>query len=259
MDFNSIRLHRLSLLLKIAVSCLILVIAGGLVASVVHMHQHYCNKDEQPELTIDDVIGSFHGLKQPARLKEAINGDMKEHVTTDEERKAMDQWLSSNRISEDYDSLDLGDFAPAEIIAINCLRCHSRDAKEGDDIGKTVPLDYWDDVKQVAFAKNLDPTPSSILITSTHTHALTMPLVGLAACLLFLCTAWPRMLRHLVVMLTFAALLLDIGSWWLARENPFFCYMILVSGAAFGGLVGLQLLCAFLDTWIGGLFSKSAD
>ncbi|MBU0754139.1 MAG: hypothetical protein KJ645_03305 [Planctomycetes bacterium] len=251
MEMKPIRLSALSLSLRLATTCLIVVLAGGLAASVFQMMHHYENKDEQPGLTMDDIIGSFHGMNQPARLAVAIDGLMRAYIPAEEEYTALRTWLSGNRISEDYDSLELGDYAPAEIIAMNCLTCHGRDAVDGGGINQHVPLDYWDDVKKVAFPKNLDPVPLSIMATSTHTHALTMPLVGLVAALLFLATGWSKGLRHCLVMLAAVALLVDLSSWWLARFSEPFCYLIVLGGGIFGGLCGLMLLAAFIDTWFG--------
>lgn len=259
MELSRIRLHRLSLPLKVAVTCLVAVLAGGLITSALHMHEHYRNKDEQPELTMDDIIGSFHGVNQPSRLLTSLQGDMRQYVPDGGEYEALMEWLTSDRISEDFDSLELGDMAPAEIMGARCLRCHAKGAKEGGGIGDRVPLEYWEDVKQVAFSKQLDPVPLSILTTSTHTHALTMPLVGLTACLLFLATSWPRGLKHFIVSLTALALLGDVGSWWLARMWAPLCYVIVAAGALFGLLCGLQLLAAFIDTWLGKLYSRQED
>jgi hypothetical protein len=261
MDLSRIKLHGLGLWARLSVTCLILVLAGGYLTSALHLWHHYENKDEQPGLTMDDLIGSFHGMNQPARLLTAVQGTMRQYLPDEEEYQSIIQWLESDRISEDYDSLELGDFAPAEILAIRCLNCHSRESVEatGADADKVIPLEYWDDVKQVAFPKNLDPVPIPILITSTHTHALTMPVVAVVTALLFLATAWPRSLRRFVVFLFFFALLLDVGSWWLARVWAPACYLIVLGGGLFGALAGLQLLGAFLDTWLGGLFSKATD
>jgi hypothetical protein len=259
MALNEIRLHSLSLSLRIGITCLILILAGGYIASVYHMYTHYQNKDEQPGLSMDDIVGSFHGMNKPSRLWVAIQGSERKYIPTDEEYQALEKWLSGNRISEDYDSLELGDYAPAEIIALNCLECHKRSAAEGEEEQSDPPLEYWDDVKQVAFPKNLEPVPLEILATSTHTHALTMPLVALVTCLLFLATAWPRGVRHAFVMGTFVALLLDLASWWLAREWVFFCHVLVVTGGVFGGLLALQLFGAFLDTWFGRFISKTKE
>lgn len=256
MELNSIRLHALSVPLRLAVTCLILILAGGLVASIYQMIHHYENKDEQPGVSLDDIVGSFHGIQQPARLSVAIEGSMRQYIPTEEEYQALTKWLNGKDVSAGYDNLDLGDFAPAEIMTMNCLDCHERGATKGDGIGDIVPLEYWDDVKKVAFARNMDPVPLNILITSFHTHALTMPIIGLVSALLFLATGGPRALRHTIILLAFLGLLVDFGCWWLARSNPVFCYGIIVGGGLFGSMVGLQLLGAGLSTWFGGFFSK---
>ncbi|MFH2000746.1 MAG: hypothetical protein ABIK28_13775 [Planctomycetota bacterium] len=257
MQMNPIRLHALSLPLRLAVTCLILILAGGLVASVFQMKHHYENKDELPGLSMDDIVGSFHGINKPARLVNAIETSMRGFIPTEEEYKALARWLTSDSVSAGYDSLDLGDYAPAEIIGLHCLDCHARGAGQGEGIGDRVPLEYWDDVKKVAFARNLDPVPLSILITSFHTHALTMPLIGLASALLFLAAGGPRGMRHTLILIGFLGLLVDFACWWLSRSDPLFCYGIVAGGAVFGSLVGIQLLAAFLSTWFSGFFTKT--
>jgi len=244
------RLRRLSVALRIAATCFIVILSGGYLASVQHMFDHYENKDERPGLTMDDIVGSFHGVNRKATLILALDGPMRQYVSGGEHTALM-KWLQGNRISEDYDNLDLGDDAPAEIIDRNCLRCHSRNASEGDGIGGSVPLEYWDDVKKHAFSKELDPVPLEILALSTHTHALSMALVTLMTSLLFLATGFPRRLRHNVIMVTCLALLADLASWWLARWSEPFCFVLVVAGAVFGLGLAIQLLGAFFDIWFG--------
>lgn len=251
------RLRNMSVSLRIAATCLILVLGGGYLAAVQHMFDHYENKDERPGLTMDDITGSFHGVNREATLIGALDGHMREHVTEGELAKLM-AWLEGNSISADYDNLELGDMAPAEIIDRSCLRCHSRNASEGDGIGATVPLDYWDDVKLLAFSKQLDPVPLEILTVSTHTHALSMAVVTVVSALLFLATAWPCRVRHGLVMLTFIALLVDLGSWWLARWFEPFVLVLVIAGGIYGALLSLQLLGAFVDMWFGRIVKDEA-
>ena len=255
---ETIRLHRLAWPLRLGLSFLILVLAGGFAASAYQLYAHYRMKDERPALTMDDLVGSFHGIHQPAPLAEAIRGPMRKHLPDPAEFEALCKWLEGNRISEDYDSLELGDLAPAEIIALRCLSCHAR-KPAGGKARKGPPLEYWEDVKQVAFPKELDPVPLEILATSTHTHALALPLAALVTCLLFLCTGWPRGLRHGAFFLTFLALFADLAGWWLGRKWVPFCYVIVWAGGIFGVLMALQLAGAFLDLWIGPLLRRTSS
>jgi len=60
----TIRLRALPLSLRLALTCLILVLSGGLAASAFQIFHHYHNKDEDPAFTLDDIVGSFHGMDQ---------------------------------------------------------------------------------------------------------------------------------------------------------------------------------------------------
>jgi hypothetical protein len=86
-----------------------------------------------------------------------------QHVADAKERAALAKWLAGKRINEEYDSLDAGELAPAEILARRCVSCHARqpkDAAGANGVGATLPLEFWDDVAKVAFEKKLDPCRS---------------------------------------------------------------------------------------------------
>lgn len=246
------RLRRMGLSLRLAATCLIIILGGGYAAAVQHMFDHYENKDERPGMSMDDVTGSFHGVYSEASMIVAINDSMREYLSDDEHSALLD-WLQDSRISEDYDNLDLGENAPADIIDRNCLNCHSRNAEEGGDIGARAPLEYWDDIKPLAYSKQLDPVPLTILTMSTHTHALGMATVTALTALLFLGTGWSCRWRNRIIALTFLALLADLGSWWLARWSEPFCTVLVVAGGVYGGLLVLQLVGTFIDIWFGRL------
>ncbi len=250
MEISGFRLRKTSAPLRIAATCLVIVIAGGYAAALKHMVDHYEGKDERPGLTMDDITGSFHGVKREAGLITALKGSMKKKLPG-EERALLLKWLEGSRINEDYDNPDLGENAPAEIIDRNCLVCHSRSSKKGNSIGARVPLEYWDDVKRHAFSRELDSVPFEILVTTTHTHAFGMALVTLAASVLFLATGFSRRVRHTLVMLLFLSLLLDLLSWWLARWSEPFCYLVVAAGALYGFFLAAALAGALFDAWLG--------
>jgi len=246
------RLRRMGLSLRVAATILLIILGGGYAAAVQHMFDHYENKDERPGMSMDDVTGSFHGVNSEATMIVAINTTMREHLT-DGEHAALLEWLQGSRISEDYDNLDLGENAPADIIDRNCLDCHSRNAQKGDGIGARMPLEYWDDIKPLAFSKQFDPVPLEILTISTHTHALSMGMVTALTALLFLGTGWSCRWRNRIIALTFLALLADLSSWWLARWCEPFCTVLIVAGGVYGALLVVQLVGTFIDIWFGRL------
>lgn len=244
------RLRQLGAFTRLGFTGLVLALALGLVASALHLINHYEKRDGIAGLTIDDLIASYHGIDAPSSLVLALERGHPETIT-DAERESLLAWLGSDRISQDYDSLDLGDAAPAEIIAASCLSCHSRNATPAPDqlAAKKLPLDYWDDVQSVAYARSVPPTPTSIILMSMHAHALTMAVMTLMIAALALATAFPRRLIGLLIGVAGVALIADFASWLIARELAAAVYVIVGAGAVYNLATGVLLLLVFLELW----------
>ncbi len=248
MQSPSFRLRRLAFGQRLGLSFLLLVLLGGLAASFEFIRSHHGPRDGRPGLTVDDVQGVYHGIQRRAPLVTALERGHPEGLPKDD-RETLLRWLASPRISDDFDSLDLGDDAPAELLAAHCLSCHARNATEGDGIGREIPLTYWDDVQKVAFSTEVEPMSKEILLATTHTHALSMALIGLVVVLLGAWTRFPRALVGALSIATGLGLALDIGGWWLARDTAALAHLIVLGGGAYGmGCVGLALF-ALIELW----------
>ncbi len=232
---GSFHLRQLGFFARLGVAGITLTLLGGLIASAAYVHLFHGKRDGTPGLSMTDLKGSYHGIDAPAPMLAALERGHPE--PPDEldpaERSALIEWLRSDRIAQNYDNLDLGDFAPAEIIAINCLECHSRRSPQAKAIAEAVPLDYWDDVSRVAFPLKIDPPPLEILVLSTHTHALSLATISAVTMLLLILTSWPRRLIGMLIGLGGIALVADVASWWLARQHEGFVYVIVVAGGLY--------------------------
>ncbi len=240
-------LRQLGFSARLGITLILLTLLGGLTVSGIYMKMHHENRDEQPGLTLNDIRGHYAGVITPSPLLNAIERGHPEEQSS-EARKVLLDWLKSNRISEDYDSLDLGDLAPAEIIASDCLSCHSAQST-GDDAYPQLPLDYFDQVKKVANSSDIRPVDTKILAASTHTHAISLSVLSLAVGGLLLLTGWPRGLTNLLILLMGTGLALDIGGWWLARLNGAVVPIIVLGGVIFAASVALSLLLVIADLW----------
>jgi len=241
------RLRQLPFAMRLGLSCVVIVLLGGFLASGLYMAQHHENRDERPGLTMDDIEGHYHGVRTPSLLREALASGHPSDLSNPS-RTTLLAWLNGEHISEDYDNLDLGDQAPAEILASSCLTCHSRNAD--DPIGGLVPLDYWDDVKRIAFASTIEPVGTEILLASTHTHALALGTVTLLLMMLIMWTRFAGGLGPKLSALTGVALLVDLSGWWLTRSNPALVPLIVVGGGIFAvGAVLLGIL-VLLELWL---------
>ncbi|MAF66072.1 MAG: hypothetical protein CMJ84_10515 [Planctomycetes bacterium] len=221
----------------------------GLAAAAAHLVGHHENRDEIPGLSMEDLTGAYHGVNVSAPLVVALERGHPEGLA-DADRQTLMAWLGGERVSEDYDSLDLGDAAPAEVLDAACLSCHSRQASAGDGIGQTLPLDYWDDVAKVAFSREVSPTDRKVLVASAHTHALTMgALTGLVA-LLALATRFARRVVPALVMVAGAALFCDLCCWFLARDTAWLVGVIATGGTLWAGSMAVLGALILAELWL---------
>lgn len=242
-DLSGFQLRALPYFFRLGVVFLVLTLLGGYVVSGLHLRWHYENRDENPGLTMNDIVGAYHGVQSPSPLIEALESGHPETIE-DFERTALLDWLKGDRVSQDYDNLDLGDEAPSEIIAVSCLDCHTRGAS-GPDAYPQVPLEYWDDIQKIAVSKDIQPAGTEIVAMSQHTHAPTMAVIMLVLGLLGMMTRFSKKLLGFVVCVAGLGLLVDMAGWWITREYAGFAYAIVVGGGLYAAgtvLVGLAVV-----------------
>ncbi|MEM1184274.1 MAG: hypothetical protein AAGI53_04640 [Planctomycetota bacterium] len=239
---RTLRLRDLGVFARLGVAGLVFTAIGGAAVSGWYLSMHHDSRDGREGLTVDDIVAHYHGIVSPAPLIESLEAGHPETLA-DRERTILLDWLNGDpaKLSQEFDNLDLGDDAPAEIMVVACLDCHSR-TSEGEGTYPQVPLEYWDDVEAIAISQDVQPVPTEILALSTHTHALGMAAIGGVIAVLALMTSWPRRLIGVVVAATGVGLLADIGGWWLTSVEPLFAYLVVVGGFGFSG--GMSLLGA---------------
>lgn len=244
------RLRHLHLFARMGLTALTLTLALGLIASAMHLVNHYEKRDGVPGFTLDDIRAAYSGIDAPSALVLSLQRGHPEGIA-EEDRAALLAWLGSDRVSEDFDSLDLGDDAPAEIIARTCLSCHSRNASPAASqvAARQIPLDYWDDVRKYAYARSVPATPREIIIMSMHAHAPAMGTMSIAVALLALLSAFPRWMTGGLVGLMGVSLLADLVSWLLAREHEAFVYVIVGAGGVYDLSTALLLLLVIAELW----------
>ena len=245
------RLRSLGLLTRTGLVFLILTLLGGYIISGVVLKWEYENRDEREGLTMTDIVGAYHGVSSPSPLLESLKAGHPEELATSD-RNALVEWLEGDRVSEDYDNLDLGDMAPSEIIAVSCLDCHTRGSQMGDGIGDRVPLDYFDDVQSIAISREIMPKNLKIVALSTHVHAPSLSMVLIVLTLLGSMTRWPSVLVGSLVAAGGIGLFLDIAGQWLARGEAFWAYAIVGGGFAMSMSVGLLGFLVIVDLVLPG-------
>ena len=241
---DSLTLRRLPGAARLGIGGLVCVLLAGLMAAGAYMKDHHEVRDGEEGLTMTDLEGAYHGVRATAPLVVAIDRGHPETLS-DAERKTLSDWLASDRITEDYDNLDLGEFAPAEILDMSCLECHSRNSD--DAVAGEIPLDYWDDVKKLAFSREIEPTDPKVLLASTHAHSLALSVQALMLALLALLTRFSRRFISMVIGVAGVSLAVDLAGWWLARGSVVWVTALVAGGALFALSNAILAVLILLD------------
>lgn len=236
------KLRSLPFLFRMGICTLVITLLGGYIVSGIHLRWHYDNRDGDDGLTMNDIIGAYHGVQTPSPLISALESGHPESIE-DDERSTLLDWLRGDRVSTDYDNLDLGDLAPSEIIAVSCLDCHSRSAS-GPDSFPSVSLEYWDDIDKIAHTKDIQPSPVEITAMSQHVHAPMMAIVMLVLAACCAMTRYSLRLIGLIVFITGFGLMIDMAGWWIARDVASFAYAIVIGGSLYA--IGTTLTCCLI-------------
>lgn len=263
MTLNLKSLRELSFALRVAATCLVLVMMLGYAASLYFVTQHVGRKDGEKGVSGLDLVGTYHGVKKPAPIVTALTGETHRAWLADmpkDDFALLLRW-TEGKLSSAADPIAAAylepppgapedTMVPADVLDVHCGRCHSPDAKEGDGIGARVSLKRWPQVAPHAYTKELDPISVDILAQSTHAHALSMPTFAAVLAALALLTRFSRRLRHTVVLLIFFGLFLDLFGMWAGRWHPAFIYGgVVLGGALFGLGLGLSMAVILIDLW----------
>ncbi len=235
---------------RVGIALLVITLLGGYIVSGLHLKWHYENRDEEPGLTMNDIIGAYHGVQSPSPLIQALETGHPEELS-EPERNALLDWLRGNRLSQDYDNLDLGENAPSEIIAFNCLDCHTRSAS-GEDAMPSVPLEYWDDIQSIAYSKDIQPAGTNIVAMSQHAHAPSMAIILIVIAWLAICTRFWMGLTGLITLIAGLGLLVDMAGWWITRDFAPFAYAVVVGGGIYSAGTSLLGLMIIVDCLLPG-------
>ena len=177
-------------------------------------------------------------------------------------------WLEAGAKEEDFAKAGLveeGAPSAKDVIASRCIECHHADGGDMEDVPYAADADSEPDYERVAkVAKpeyersesgpqqvTLPPIGVAELVHVTHAHILTIPVFALIVGGLFLMTGAPPTWKLVLGPLPMLAVILDIGSWWLARFVEPFIYVIAAAGAIFGAAYGLQIVCVLGSMWFG--------
>jgi len=191
--------------------------------------------DQKPGLSLSDIALSFYGARGTTKLEKSIDGGMRQYFSGDSDYQAAKQWLAAGATEAGFKELK-------PIFDASCSTCHSAEAAVAD----VVTVDYADLAPLLA-----QDTGKSVprLVSISHTHVLaTLPVIFLLA-LIFSFTRWPQALKGVVMVFASLAILLDVGSWWLAKLSPALAILVLLGGLSLALSFLALIALSAVDMW----------
>ncbi len=228
-------LGKIPMSFKLGLTAFLLVAGIGYLLGFANIWLSYSGIDGKPGLSVADVRLAFYGDRGVTKLQKAIDGAMKQYLASDADGARIKDWINAGAKESR--------FADVKSAFETCLACHSKDVKTAGVV--------LEDYAGVSPLVALD-TGMSIprLVTLSHIHVLaTLPLI-FALCLVFSFARFPNWFKGLVIVYSFASIVADIGSWWLAKASGALAVFVILGGLALAVAFLVLILLSLYDIWL---------
>jgi hypothetical protein len=222
---------------KLAITVMLAVAGLGYLFGFLNIYLTYSPVDRKPGLSVQDIRLSFYGAREGTRLQKAIEGSMKQYLASDADYRALRGWLSDGATEKGFQRVK-------PIFEASCSTCHSVEAA----VAGVVTADYPD----LAPLLRQD-TGKSVprLVSLSHTHLLATLSVIFLLVFIFSFARYPRAWKALVMVFSPLSILLDVGSWWLARLSPALAILVILGGVSLAVSFLALIVLSFVDLWFG--------
>jgi hypothetical protein len=199
------------------------------------MYYTHQGLDGKAGLSVEDVVISYYGSTTQTRLGTAIKGIMLPNLRYKSDKDVILEWINSGASETDYDD------KIATILNRDCAICHT------PSINPSLPdLTNYKGVSEVAHAGGATiPT----LIRVSHIHLFGIAFILFFIGKIFLLCDINIYIKRVAVVIPFAAMLLDVMSWFITKSIPQFAYVVIISGGLMGLSMGLQILLSIYQMW----------
>jgi len=195
----------------------LLTIGMGYIAALANLYYTHQGRDNKAGLSINDVIVYYHGSSAQTRLGTAITGIMEPNLTIKSDKDVILKWIQAGADEPEYKE------KIAQILNRDCVTCHT------PSVNPSLPdLNNYAGVSQVAHAGG---ATTASLIRVSHIHLFGIAFILFFVGKIFLLCDINVHVKRIAVIIPFAAMLLDVLSWFITQSLPSFAYVVVASGA----------------------------
>lgn len=213
----------------------LLTIGLGYLAALANLYYTHQGRDGKAGLSIDDVTIHYHGSKEQTRLGNAITGIMEPNLRHKSDKDVILDWIHEGADESEYNE------KIAPIFNRDCVICHT------PAINPSLPdLTNYAGVAEVAHSGGAS-IPALIRVSHIHLFGIAFILFFIGK--IFILCEINIYVKRIAVVIPFAAMLLDVLSWFITKSIPSFSYVVVASGALMGLSMGLQILVSVYQMW----------
>lgn len=221
---------------RLLYTAFLLLMGGSFVMALVYLYLSHEGHDGKPGVSIEDIVYNYYGNRTGTRLEAAIRGTMAPYIAV-EDRNHVIEWIKSGATEKDYQA------RIQPIFEKSCVTCH------GPSLGlKVVDLTNFAGAQSVA---NIDTGASVLsLVRLSHIHLFGIGIISFGIGLVFRFVVMPQWLKAALSVAPFAAVFVDIASWFLTKWDPVYAYTVVAAGVVLGLTWATQILIALYQLWV---------
>lgn len=214
----------------------LIVLGIGYLFAMIQIFNSHAGRDGNPGLSIDDIRIAYSGSTDATKLESAMMGPMSGMLPANE-RGQIVAWVHRGLDEKEYEN------QVKPIIERRCVACH-------DGSNPHIPnLDGFEEMAEVA---QIDTGMNiSTLVRVSHIHMFGLTFIFFVMGTIFShAYVRPIWFKSLLIATPFAAIVIDIMSWYLTKLHPGFAWIVIVSGAFMGMSFGLQWVISMYQIWL---------
>jgi hypothetical protein len=239
-------LRALPMPLRVLFTCFLLMLGLGYLTAMGYLFL----VDVEPHASkgqglVEGIAEKYHG--KPTLLEIALQGAMSDRIGGPDKRLIL-QWVRAGARADDFPTIK-------PILEANCIGCHNANSNVRKKTGGPVPS--FESYEGISALADVDTGPTiAQLAKVSHVHLFGISIIFLLTGFIFAQSETPSWFRVGLIVTPYAAILADIGSWWLTKWDTFFAVVVIVGGALMGLALACQILISLWEMWLAGPDSR---
>lgn len=236
------QLPELSLVEKLLHTGLIFVVGLGLLVAEAYVYVTNAGLDGKSGLAVQDIVISYYGNRTTSRLQVKLPTMMGYAQVPVADRPAVtarvDRWVAGDQGKAEYEH------SIKPIFNAYCMKCHSAAMSQQLHIP---PLASYEDVKAVAKVHTGMNLTTKLL--SGMVHLTMLGVIFWVTGGIFLRARFPELLKGVLIVTPFIAMLVDFAGWFLTQQAPVFAWLVLIGGILSCPVALLMMAISLFQMW----------